>query len=148
MKLEINNLTKIKINERKLRNFFKNTAKFLKLKNKTVSLAFIGFKESRRLNRTYRGNNKIADVLSFSFEELKNSGFVELSAQEKILGEIVICPQKLKIIAKKDKILFEKEVERFFMHGLLHLLGYDHEKTEKEALKMEKLEKKLLDISY
>lgn len=147
MKLEINNLTRIKINERKLRKVFQTSAEFLKLKNKLVSLAFVSAKESQRLNRIYRGKNKIADVLSFNFEEIKNCSFVELSGQKKFLGEIIICPQKLKITAKRDKIYFEKEVERFFIHGLLHLLGYNHEKSEKEALKMEKLEKKVLEIS-
>lgn len=146
MKLEINNLTRIKIDEKKIRKVFYKVAEFLKLKNKLVSLAFISIKESQRLNRIYRGKNKVTDILSFNFEEIKNGNFVEFLEKEKFLGEIIICPQKLKIIAKKDKIYFEKEVEKFFIHGLLHLLGYDHEKTEREALKMEKLEKNILEI--
>lgn len=146
MLLEINNLTRIIIDEKKIRKIFNKAGKFLKLKNKLVSLAFVSKKEIQRLNKIYRSKNKIADVLSFNFEEIKRDGFVELIGQEKFLGEIIICPQKLKSIAKKDKIYFEREIERFFIHGLVHLLGYDHEKNENDALKMEKLEQKILGV--
>lgn len=144
MKLEINNLTRIKIDERKIKKIFIKAVKIFNLKNKLISLAFVSGKESQRLNRIYRGKNKVADVLSFNFEEIKSGGFFEFPIQEKFLGEIIICPQKLKITVKRDRIYLEKEIERFFIHGLLHLLGYDHERTEKEALKMEELEKKIL----
>ena len=63
------------------------------------------------------------------------------------LGEIVICPEIVKENAKKYGIEEEHEMIKVFIHGILHLLGYDHEKTEKEAEKMESKQEKYLSDS-
>jgi len=60
------------------------------------------------------------------------------------LGDIVISLEKAKAQAKEKKITYYKELEILLIHGLLHLLGYDHEKTEKEARRMRRLERALL----
>ncbi|TSC96374.1 MAG: putative rRNA maturation factor, partial [Parcubacteria group bacterium Athens1014_10] len=57
--------------------------------------------------------------------------------------EIIICYPQAKRQAKEKKHSIKKEIEILLIHGLLHLLGYDHQK-EKDALKMERLEKRLL----
>ena len=53
------------------------------------------------------------------------------------LGEIVICPQVIKKNAKKFKSPFKKELVRVLIHGILHLLGHNHEKSKKDAKIME-----------
>lgn len=57
------------------------------------------------------------------------------------LGEIIICLSEVKKNAKKFNSSFEKELNRVLIHGILHLLRYDHEKSDEEARKMEEKEK-------
>jgi len=77
------------------------------------------------LNRLYRGIDAPTDVLSFELKE------------KECFGEIVICPEVVK--EKKEEII------KVFVHGLLHLCGYDHERSEKDAKIMEAKEKKYLE---
>lgn len=128
-------------------DFFKRVIlgsfKYLELdkQKNMIDLAIIGKEEIRRLNQKYRGKNKPTDVLSFSFAENK----LKLSKETPFLfwGNIVICLPVAKIAAEKQKISLEKELIRITIHGLLHLLGYDHEKSAREKQKMESLEKRL-----
>jgi probable rRNA maturation factor len=122
--LEINNLTKTRIDKK---SFTQVAKKVLKGENevlKTFSLAFVEKEEIQKLNKKYRKKDKPTDVLSFIFNEGNN------------LGEIVICPEVVK--EKGEKII------EVFIHGILHLLGYDHEKSEKEEKIMEEKQKKYL----
>lgn len=119
--IEINNLTANRVDE----GFLKRVAeKVLKGENKVgadLSVALIGESRMRRLNKKYRGKNKVTDVLSFPYN---NS------------GEVAICLREVKKNVKKNKSTLEKELSRVLIHGILHLLGEDHEKGEKEAGKM------------
>ena len=94
--------------------------------------------EIKKLNKKFRNKNKSTDVLSFPFYEkkkLKN----ELSKHKKIyLGDIIINLNKVKNI--KNKLKFENEFNKLWIHGLVHLFGYKH-KTDKDFLSMNKLEK-------
>ncbi len=84
-------------------------------KRYTLSLAFIGPNESRRLNKRYRGKNKAANVLSFPLE--KNA------------GEILICPTEAKRQARAFGSTPERFVAELFIHGLFHLKGMSHGST-------------------
>jgi probable rRNA maturation factor len=127
--IEINNLTTVSVNE----EFLKKVAeKVLEgetavqktgTRNKDLSIALVGQGRIRELNKKYRGENRVTDVLAFG----DNDG----------LGEIVICLREVKKNAKRFKSTFEKELAQVLIHGILHLLGYDHEKNEIEAKKME-----------
>ncbi len=97
---------------------------------------------SRRLNREYRGKDTPTDVLSFpmyeSISDLPQEG-------EFLLGDIVINLHQAQRQAKKSgRPLFE-ELKVLLVHGLLHLLGYDHERNEKEERKMRREETRLLN---
>jgi probable rRNA maturation factor len=106
------------------------------------SLAFVDDKTIKRLNTSYRGKNAVTDVLSFA-EDFKN--FVDLPVDRKYLGEIVISVSQAKRQAKDLKCALKNEVARLVVHGLAHLVGYDHENTTKEeADKMLAFEKKVL----
>jgi probable rRNA maturation factor len=121
MAIEINNLTKFGIDKK---SFAQVAKKVLKGENKgtqNISLAFVDKTEIKKLNKKFRKKNKATDVLSFSFDE------------KDFLGEIVICPE---VVKEKGE-----EIMQVFIHGILHLLGYDHEKSEKEAELMEKKER-------
>ncbi len=119
MTLDINNLTKFKVDKKSFTQVAKKVLSGENRETESLSLAFISKEEIQELNGKHRKKDKPTDVLSFN---LKEKGY---------LGEIVICPEVVK----------EGEMLRVFIHGILHLLGYDHEKNKKESEKMEKKEK-------
>ena len=102
-----------------------------------------GSNEIKKLNKKFRKKNKTTDVLSFPFytkEEFKN----RIKNQREIyLGDIVVNLSKVK--NKDDKNNFIIEFNKLWVHGLVHLLGYDHKKNF-DFIKMTKIEKKF--ISY
>jgi probable rRNA maturation factor len=104
-------------------------------KTETVSLAFVGKEEMKNLNKKFRGKDKATDVLSF---DLKNTS---IRTENKYLGEIIICPEVVEENSEKYGFPAKKEMLKVFIHGILHLCGYDHEKSTKDAEKMEKKEK-------
>ncbi len=135
--LEINNLTNFSVDKK----FFSTVAKKVLLgenrETETISLAFVGKEEIQKLNKTFRKKNKPTDVLSFELKDPPSHKASE-GQDENYLGEIVICPDIVKENAEKYKVSFEYELTKVFVHGILHLCGYDHEKSEEEAEIMEK----------
>ncbi len=106
----------------------------------------------RILNNEYRGVNRSTDVLSFPQEEnfriCKKVSRVKLSTFKNqtslILGDIVINLHQAKRQAKEHGLTFNEELKRLLIHGLLHLIGYDHERGWDDEKKMKKKEKELL----
>jgi len=93
-----------------------------------VEIVIVGDSEIKKLNRDYRGKNKITDVLSFAWQE-------EGKIKTNILGQIYICYPQIKRQAKTWKVTPKEEFARMLVHGLLHLAGHDH-LSDKEAKKM------------
>ena len=121
--VEVNNLTTNKIDEEFLKKVAEKVLAGEKKKTE-LSIALVGQGRIRELNKKYRGKNKVTDVLSFQYD---NS------------GEIVICLREIKKNAKKFKATFKKELTRILIHGLLHVLGYNHETMkDKESYYLEK----------
>ena len=145
--IEINNLTTNQIDEEFLKNVCQKVLRGEKLKNETgISLALVGQGEMRKLNKKYRNKNKITDVLAFPELKMLTERFKIGSFQKtRGLGEIVICVREVKKNAKKFNSTFEQELKKCLIHGILHLLGYDHEKGEKEAEKMREKEESYLN---
>lgn len=106
-----------------------------------LDLHIVGDAAIRTLNRKFRKKNKSTDVLSFPLYE-KN----QARKGNVFLGDIVISLPCTKRQAKARGVSLEEELIFLIIHGTLHLLGYDHEKTEKEARIMQKMEKKILDL--
>ncbi len=97
------------------------------------------------LNRQYRGVDRTTDVLSFPQED--TFAFNEGLSPESdiVLGDIVINLHKAERQAKENGLTFHEELKRLLVHGLLHLLGYDHEKGRQAERKMKEKSKRLLD---
>jgi len=132
--IEINNLTPVSIDK----SFFKKIArKILKEEKKNdleLSIALVARNKIRELNRKYRGENRPTDVLAFN-----QLGFITKKEKKgKNLGEVVICPEEIKKNALRFDSSFKEELMNCLIHGVLHLLGYDHENFLKEAKLMEK----------
>ncbi len=120
---------------KKLNNKNKN------LMNKRVycTLLLSGEKEIKNLNKRFRKKNKSTDILSFPFYPKKNLYKILSKEKEIYLGDIIINLNKIKVKTKRKN--FKKEFDNLWIHGLVHLFGYDHKK-EKDYLLMNKLEKK------
>jgi len=106
------------------------------------------------LNKEYRGVDRSTDVLSFPQQEsykVKNKKALQknllLVARHSslILGDIVINVQRAKRQAVEQGITLNEELERLLIHGLLHLMGYDHEKSRYQKNKMRLKEQELLN---
>jgi probable rRNA maturation factor len=97
-------------------------------RKKEISLVFLNKKEMKKINLQFRTKNKATDVLSFSSEDPDS------------LGELLFCVEVLKMQAKQQGHSFEQEFLYMLIHGLLHLLGYDHELSKKEEKLMFRLQ--------
>jgi len=129
MKIEINNKAKYyrlgAVDKKSFSTVAKIVLKGENKESKTLSLAFVGKEEIKKLNKKFRKKNKETDVLSFELNE------------NECLGEIVICPEVVKDNAKKYRVTIKNEMLKMFIHGILHLCGYDHEKSKKAEKEME-----------
>lgn len=106
-------------------------------KNWPVSLAFVSPAQIKKLNQAYRGKNQPTDVLSFGWQKPNQA------PQGEPLGEIVVCYPVARRHALADGLPVRQEVYRLIVHGLLHLLGYQHA-TEGQAKKMFALQEEIV----
>ena len=107
------------------------------------TLLLSGNKETRFLNKKFRKKNKTTDVLSFPFQK-KDEFKKKLKKETEVyLGDIIINLSKIK--SKNKKNLFKIEFDRLWIHGLVHLLGHDHQKN-KDFKIMYQIEKKYFDL--
>jgi probable rRNA maturation factor len=98
-----------------------------------VSLDLIGDGRMRRLNRRYRGQDCTTDVLAFAMREAKGP-------RSPLLGDVVISvPTAARQAAEAGRTL-DQELTALLIHGVLHLLGFDHEKGKREARRMRRKE--------
>ncbi len=114
--------------------------------NYEVSISFVGDEEMRSLNNEYRGIDKETDVLSFPMldfieEELEEEDEdAEYIDEEIALGDIVISMRSVREQAEDFGHSFNRELAFLLVHGMLHLLGYDHEDEAGEKEMFEKQE--------
>ncbi|MCQ2794651.1 MAG: rRNA maturation RNase YbeY [Bacilli bacterium] len=147
MQLNFNNSSDKKYNKYQplLLKLSKKTFKHLKIKdNYIIDLDFVSAAEIKKINKQYRKIDKETDVLSFAFLELKKGEIKIKSKEPQFLGEIIISTHKIEAQAKEFKHTFRYELSYLYLHGLLHLLGYDHVHSEKEKRIMFTLEDKIL----
>ena len=116
-----------------------NKLKLFKNKSSNYTIFLTNNKKMRQLNKKFRNKNKPTDVLSFPFQnKIKNTKNI-------YLGDIAISYEIVKKKSKNSNFLLE--FDKMWIHGYLHLLGYDHKKN-KEYNKMRKLENLILNKFY
>ncbi len=134
--------------------FIKNPEIYLKKKIKKIqndnffgkkkyffNLQLSGTKEIKYLNKKFRKKNKSTDILSFPFEtKIKLRTLIKLN-KEIYLGDIIINAKKMNLTTKDA---FKRHFNILWIHGLIHLFGYDHKK-ESNYKKMSAIEKKFLE---
>jgi probable rRNA maturation factor len=119
--------------------------------NAEISLVLTGQERIQELNRDYRGKDKPTDVLSFSMAEQKQeeeeTGFIAPPDGLVHLGEVIISFPQALIQAGEHNHAVSREMAVLVVHGVLHILGYDHEKPEMEPA-MQAREKEILAEIY
>ncbi len=119
------------------KNIRSTVLKTLKLldqsKDSEICISFVDDETIRELNNSYRNINRATDVLSF----------LQDGPDFSILGDIVISVDTAKRHAVRYENTYEFEINKLLVHGILHLLGYDHKK-KKEIIVMREKEKELL----
>ena len=101
-----------------------NKLGFFKRRNLEITINLSNTKEVRKLNNKFRGKNKSTDVLAFPF--LNNNSNLIKNKKKKYLGDIIFNLSKIKF--KDNKLSFLNELDKLWIHGLLHLCGYKHKK--------------------
>ena len=104
-----------------------------------LSIALVGDKEMRPLNAKYRKKNKTTDVLSFRADN-------PATAKRVLLGDVIISVEQARRQAKERNHSLKREMVILLIHGILHLLGYDHERSRRQAKIMADLEVKLSNL--
>lgn len=113
--------------------------------NYEIDVSLVDDETIHEINRDYRKVDRVTDVISFAFNDDKDPTSVILSPEvPRMLGEILICLPQAKRQAEQIGNTLERELSFLFVHGLLHLLGYDHMKPEDEAI-MFPLQDKILE---
>jgi probable rRNA maturation factor len=150
----VNNLTRSNINEAMLKKVAEHVLKGEKIKGKELSIAIVGAQKSKAFNKKYRNKEKAANVLSFPAgndsipSEARyhtvpgevEGGKVGAREVEGYLGEIVLCPAEIKKDAKKYGMIFDRALAWMLIHGVLHLVGYDHHTSKQDTMRMEQKE--------
>jgi probable rRNA maturation factor len=125
-----------KISIRRIERTARRILKLLDRDHTELSLALVRNREIQELNAKYRRKSEPTDVLSFPSQEVLPTGV-------QILGDVVISVEQAEKQAARRRRALEEEIESLLIHGILHLLGYDHERSSKEARVMRGMERKV-----
>ena len=103
-----------------------------------VCVGLVGDTKMRRLNRTYRNQDRTTDVLAFAYREAR-------SGVSPLLGDVVISVPTARRQARAFSHSLDEEILRLLIHGVLHLAGYDHERSKQQARRMHRKETELFE---
>jgi probable rRNA maturation factor len=133
----LNEYGKVDIPERKIKEIIKFVLREMEKDNSELSLVLCNNDYIHFYNKEYRNKDYPTDVLSF----------VDGERMGKItyLGDIIISIDKVKSQSEEYGVSFEEEFSRLLVHGILHLLGYDHETSEEDEKVMMSIQDKLVD---
>ena len=99
-----------------------------------ISISLVDETTIHQINNDYRHIDRVTDVISFAFNDGEDRETLYHSGQMVVLGDIYICVNQAKRQAIEYGHSLEREMRFLFVHGLLHLLGYDHMKKEDEEI--------------
>jgi probable rRNA maturation factor len=126
MIIEVNKIVKARVSKKFISSLLQKAYRQIKTKKKIkeLSVALVGSKEIKLLNRQYRKVNQVTDVLSFDDP-----------------AQIIICWPQVVAQALVQGHSQKKELSFLLIHGLLHILGYDHKTKKEEEIMNKQIEK-------
>lgn len=122
-----------------LKSVIERTLQHEKVNNSIFSIIFVDNEEIHKINKTYRNVDKITDVISFALEDNET-----VKDEQRFLGDIYISIPKMKEQAQDYGHSEKRELSFLIVHGLLHLLGYDH-MTSQEEKEMFRIQEEILN---
>jgi probable rRNA maturation factor len=128
-----NESPRFKIDSRMLKRQFNIVLQHLSIEDKELSVLLVNDHKIKNLNQSFRDKDTPTDVLSFPQFDEEEEGFDSI-----LLGDVVVSLETAERQAEEHGLTFEEEVVLLIVHGLLHLLGYDHEVSAKEEKRMQK----------
>jgi probable rRNA maturation factor len=142
MQIQIENKTKFKIQRRKIRSTVLKILKIMNCANKELSISFVDDNAIKQLNNQYLQRDNSTNVLSFSLQEGEYGNI-----NPDILGDIVISAETAQRDAAIGDLSLSEEIDFLIIHGVLHLLGFNHENTTKaQTTIMQMKERELFGI--
>ncbi|MBO4245309.1 MAG: rRNA maturation RNase YbeY [Bacilli bacterium] len=113
-----------------LNDVIKNTLTHEHVDNAVFSIIFVDEAEIQKINKEYRGIDRVTDVISFAFEDNEDIAYEDF----RVLGDIYICIPRMQEQAASYGHSEKRELAFLTCHGLLHLLGYDHQTKKEEEI--------------
>jgi probable rRNA maturation factor len=148
----------LKTDKRRIRKITQSLLTYLRQQDRDVSILFVSNRQIQKMNREFFGKDRPTNVISFSYlaeETLENpSSAVNTSAGHtpytpdfpcEMIGDIVISLERAREEADAANVPFHERIFALIIHGLLHIVGYEHENGGSESRRMRYREKKLLD---
>lgn len=134
---EIFNETDEKLDLEEEKKIIEFALKHENLNNVIFNVIFVDDKKIQEINKNYRGIDRVTDVISFALEDGEDNVNFEFG---RLLGDIYICVPRMKQQAIEYGHSLKREMGFLTIHGLLHLLGYDHMTKEEEKIMFTKQE--------
>lgn len=113
-----------------LNDVINHTLEVMDAKESIFTIIFVTPEEIHELNKQYRGVDRVTDVISFALEDAHDVSLTDV----RVLGDIYICIDRMKEQALEYGHSETRELSFLTVHGLLHLLGYDHQTKEDEEV--------------
>ena len=127
----------MKIDAKSIRKITEALLNFLGFQNKDLSILFVDNKKITTLNENYFGRENPTNVISFSYMD---------GLPGEVLGDIIISVERAQEEARLSGMYFYERLFALIVHGLTHIIGYDHVKDRSESRKMSHKEKILMDF--
>ena len=125
-----------------LNEVINHTLEVMDAKESIFTIIFVTKEEIHELNKQYRGVDRVTDVISFALEDVNDVSLSDI----RVLGDIYICIDRMKEQAIEYNHSETRELSFLTVHGLLHLLGYDHQTKEEEEVMFGKQEELLAEF--
>ena len=119
------------------RSFARRVRSALRLGRRDFNICFVSDREIARLNGKYRNRRGATDVLSFPWNENGAGTSAQVKEFRNFLGDVIISARTARRNARGEGHSLREEVRLLILHGVLHLLGYDHERDSGEMLELE-----------
>jgi probable rRNA maturation factor len=135
-------LRSVRINEPSLVRVVRAILSAVRESSAELAVTFVGDRRMRRLNREYRNKDCSTDVLAFAMRDAPTPQASRVTPRP--VGDVVISIPTAQRQAREGGRSLDEELTVLLVHGILHLCGYDHERSEREARRMQRRERAIL----
>jgi probable rRNA maturation factor len=143
----LNRQRKVRVALHALDRFLRQVEKELRVGRGDVTVCFVSDGEIARMNEEFRAKKGPTDVLSFPARAQSKGKKARSTTGEHYLGDVAIAPETARRYAKKNGRSVDNELRVLILHGVLHLLGYDHETDHGEMDRIEQKMRRRFDIA-